>query len=187
MGGIPRREPIPYPGRHVLIRGPNTKTAGVLACSLCTFVRTRCRAVKTWLTAPAASMIRSVVPGKYSWLRESCNRAPDCCWSCDMFDPPRPMMLPAAALETRNFDTTLLDPEACSSSPDGPTLAPPSLGDSAASGKSEGSSASLPASTMSFQTSRQVHIGTCRASTFPACSCGRPACTSITGASRGAV
>jgi hypothetical protein len=161
MGGIPSNKPIPYPGRHVLIRGPNTETEGLLACSLC-----------TW----------SVVPGKYSWLRESCNRAPDCCWSCDIFDPPRPMMLPAAALETRNFDTTLLDPEDCSSSPDGPTLASPSLGDSAASGKSEGSSASLPASTMSFQTTRQVHIGTCRASTFPACSCGRPtACTSCEG------
>ena len=51
---------------------------------------------------PLNSMIRSVVPGKYSRLRESWILAPDCAWKSLMVAPPFPITDPAAAFEIKN-------------------------------------------------------------------------------------
>ena len=67
---------------------------------------TRCSAVRTWLTVPLRSIIRSVVPGKYSLARDSWMRALDWVWKSVMLLPALPMILPAAAFDIRNFAIT---------------------------------------------------------------------------------
>jgi hypothetical protein len=61
----------------------------------------RCNAVRMALMVPLRRMMRSVVPGKNSRLRDSCILAPDWSWNSLIVDPPLPMIDPAEALEIR--------------------------------------------------------------------------------------
>jgi len=49
--------------------------------SLFILASTRCRAVRTWFTVPLIIMMRSLVPGKYSLVRDSWMRASLCVWN----------------------------------------------------------------------------------------------------------
>lgn len=70
----------------------------------------RCKAVKTWLTEPEASITLSWVPGKNSLARLSCSLAPDWLCSSDMLAPPLPMILPAAGFDIKNLAMTFCSP-----------------------------------------------------------------------------
>ena len=79
------------------------QTGKRLTSSVCTRLRTRCRAVKTWFMVPEQISTLSSVPGKNSLALLSCSLAE--LWFCSsvMFAPALPIMLPAAAFDIRNL------------------------------------------------------------------------------------
>ena len=58
---------------------------------LCNLARTSWNAVRTCTVVPDITTILQVVPGKYSWLRESRISAPELSWNWMMVEPPFPI------------------------------------------------------------------------------------------------